>query len=278
MRHHILLPTDFSDNAWRAALYAINLYANQPCTFYFSHAWTFLNTGSRTHVPESYLQPLRDEAKEKLVALKDLAQMECQDRDHTFETLFCMGSLMDSIKIAIKENHIDLVVMGTKGSTGTQELLFGSNTVSVINKMRLCPILLVPNNVEFERPSHLLFPTDFNRFYGEELKSIKQLADLYQSKIEILHINKKEELNETQNSNFNMLKTYLKDYEHHFNWITDSGKKEQAITSFIKENNINILTMINYEHSFVENLIKEPIIKKMGFHSIIPFLVIPRVD
>ncbi|MCX7549410.1 universal stress protein [Xanthomarina sp. F2636L] len=278
MRHHILLPTDFSDNAWRAAQYAINLYANESCTFYFSHAWTFLNTGARTHVPESYLQPLRDEAKEKLMSLKDLAKKESQDRDHTFETLFCIGSLMDSIQIAIKKKQIDLVVMGTKGATGTQEFLFGSNTVAVINKMRQRPVLLVPSKARYETPTSLVFPTDFNRFYGEELKSIKQLADLHTSKIEILHINKKEELSDTQNANMEMLDSYLEGYEHHFNWVTDKKKKERAITRFIKENNINILTMINYEHSFVENLIKEPVIKKMGYHSIVPFLVIPRVD
>ncbi|EGV43948.1 universal stress protein [Bizionia argentinensis JUB59] len=278
MRHHILLPTDFSGNAWSAALYAINLYADEPCTFYFSHAWTFLNTGARTHVSESYLDPLKAKSKEKLAAIKDRAKIESKDRDHKFETFFCIGSLMDSIEIAIKKHNVSLIVMGTKGATGTQEFLFGSNTVTVINKMRQRPVMLVPENVNFVKPTHIAFPTDFNRFYGEELKSLKQLADLHKSQIEIVHINKKEQLNEKQHSNLEMLNTYFKDYEHNFNWITESGKKEQAITSFIEDNDINILTMINYEHSFVENLIKEPIIKKMGFHSIIPFLVIPRVD
>ncbi|MCX7549037.1 universal stress protein [Xanthomarina sp. F1114] len=277
-RHHILIPTDFSDNAWTAALYALNLYANEPCTFYLSHAWTFLNTGARTHVPESYLKPLREAAKDKLESLKNLAEIESNGRDHEFETLFCMGSLMDSIELSIKEKEIDLVVMGTKGATGTQEFLFGSNTVAIINKMRLRPVLLVPSKATYVTPTSLVFPTDFNRFYGEELKSIKHIADLHKSKIEILHINKKEELNDTQNANMEMLDSYLEGYEHHFNWVTDKKKKERAITRFIKKNDINILTMINYEHSFVENLIKEPVIKKMGYHSIVPFLVIPRVD
>ncbi|TYB74003.1 universal stress protein [Bizionia myxarmorum] len=278
MRHHILLPTDFSANAWSAAVYALNLYAQESCTFYFSHAWTFLNSGARTHISESYIEPLKIQAKEKLVELQERAELESKDRDHTFETIFGMGSLMDSIEFAIAKHDINLVVMGTKGVTGTQEFLFGSNTVTVINKMRLRPILLVPSNFEFETPSNIVFPTDFNRFFGEELKAIKHLADLHKSKIEILHIKKKETLNDNQNANFLMLKTYFKNYDHHFNWMPNSGKKEQAITSFITENKMNILTMINYKHSFVENIIKEPIIKKMGFHAIIPFLVIPRVD
>lgn len=278
MRHHILLPTDFSDNAWSAAIYALNLYAQESCTFYFSHAWTFINSGVRTRISESHIEPYRVQAKEKLVELHERAELESKDRDHKFETIFSVGSLMDSIEFAVANHDVKLIVMGTKGATGTQEFLFGSNTVKVINKMRLRPVLLVPSNFEFETPSTIVFPTDFNRFFGEELKSIKLMADLHHSKIEILHIKKKETLKDNQNANLMLLKTYFKDYDHHFNWMPNSGKKEQAITSFITENKVNILTMINYEHSFVENLIKEPIIKKMGFHATIPFLVIPRVD
>ena len=278
MRHHILLPTDFSDNAWSAAVYALNLYANEPCTFYFSHAWTFLNSGVRMRISESDIEPLKVEAKEKLVAITDRAKTESKNVDHKFETIFDFGSLMDSIKFAIKTHNISLIIMGTKGATGAQEFLFGSNTVTVINEIRLCPILLVPANLEFAKPSHILFPTDFNRHFGEELKSIKQLANLYNSKIDILNINKKDALTETQTANMEMLKIYFKDYDHHFNQMPNSGKKEQSITGFITEHNINILTMINYKHSFIEKLTKEPIIKKMGFRAIIPFLVIPRVD
>ncbi|WP_417197568.1 universal stress protein [Bizionia sp.] len=278
MRHHILLPTDFSDNAWSAALYALNLYASEPCTFYFSHAWTFLNSGARTHIPQSSIEPVQNKLKEKLAAFKDRAEQESKDRDHTFETIFSEGSVLDCMEVAVKKHNIRLVVMGTKGATGAQEFLYGSNTVTVMNRMRRCPVLLIPSNFEYETPNNMVFPTKFNRFYGEELKFIKEIADLHGSKIEIVHINKKDKLEDKQLKNVDMLKTYFKDYNINFNWLTKTRKKEQAITRFIKENNSNILTMINYEHSFVEKLIKEPVIKKMGYHSIIPFLVIPRVD
>ncbi len=278
MRHHILIPTDFSDNAWSAALYAIKLYADEPCTFYFSHAWTFLNSGSRTYISPSYIEPLKEQSKVQLAELKDLAKKETTNSDHEFETIFSFGSLMETIQYAIKEHKIDLVVMGTKGATGAKKFLLGSNSVTVINKVRLCPLMLVPNNCEFVVPEQIAFPTDFNRFFGEELLPIKQLAALHDSTINILHVNGKNDLSDTQNSNLGMLKDYLEDYKHNFNWMPNYDKKAHAITDFIKKNKINILTMINYEHSFIENVTKEPIIKKMGFHSKIPFLVIPRRD
>lgn len=278
MRHQILIPTDFSDNAWSAALYALKLYADEPCTFYFSYAWTFLNSGSRTHISQSYIDPLIEQSKEQLAAVKERAQKESTNPDHKFETLYSVGSLEDSIQIAIKEHHINLVVMGTKGATGAKKYILGSNTVSVINKVRLCPLMLVPAKCEFVKPDQIAFPSDFSRFFGEDLQPITQLAALTEATINVLHIKSKDGLSEAQNANFEMLKAHLEDYKHTFNWLPSTGTKADAIADFIKENNVKILTMINYEHSFIENIIKEPIIKKLGFKSKIPFLVIPRKD
>ncbi|WP_299391710.1 universal stress protein [uncultured Gelidibacter sp.] len=278
MRHHILVPTDFSDNAWSAALYALKLYANKPCTFYFSHAWTFLNSGSRTHISQSYIDPLIEKAKEQLEEVKEKAKKESTNSEHQFETIFSYGSLMDSVEFANKEHNIDLVVMGTKGATGAKKIFLGSNAVTVVNRVRRAPLLLVPKKSKFETPKKILFPTAFNRFFGEEIKRVKQLAELHQSSIDILHINKKETLTDIQNSNLESLTAELADFDFNFNWMPDYNSKAEAITDFIKDNNINILTMINYEHSFIENLVKEPVIKKLGFHSKIPFMIIPRID
>ncbi len=278
MRHHILIPTDFSENAWSAALYALKLYANKPCTFYFLHAWTFVNTGSRTYISPSYIDKLQDTSKAELSALKDRAMSESTNSEHAMKTIFTTDSLIDSLIFAIGKQRIDLLVMGTKGATGAKEFLLGSNSVSVINKIKLCPVMLVPDNYEFETPGQIAFPTDFNRLYGEELLAIKKLAALHDSAINILHINGMDKLTDAQRNNFDILQEYLKDDKHTFYWKADYAKKEQAIMDFIKENNINILTMINYNQSFIERLTKEPVINKLGFHTEIPFVIIPRIE
>ena len=55
MRQHILLPTDFSDNALAAIEYTLKLYANEPCTFYFLHAWSFTSQTSRTYITSNFI-------------------------------------------------------------------------------------------------------------------------------------------------------------------------------------------------------------------------------
>lgn len=276
MRHHILLPTDFSENAWSAALYAIRMYAKVPCTFYFSHAWTFVNTGSRTYISPSYIDTLQNTSKEQLETLKQRAQFVSPHSEHEFKTIFSEDFLSESIKTAIKDHAIDLVVMGTKGATGAKEFLLGSNSVNVIKKVKLCPILLVPHKYEYAKTDRIAFATDFKRPYGDEILPLISLAKLQKSNLEILHINGPDDLTEKQQVNLNTLTQLLKDQPHNVHWIPEIGTKEEIISAFIEENNINLITMINYEHSFLEDLLNEPIIKKMGYHSLIPFMVIPH--
>jgi len=277
MRHHILLPTDFSDNSWTAINYTLKLFANEACTFYLLHAWSFKNQTSRTYITSTYIDNSKEEAKRELTNIKDKVEADAINPEHKFETVFSKESLIHTIEETIKTYKVNLVVMGTKGATGAIEFIFGSNTVNIINKIRLCPILVIPSGYDFVPPKQIAFPTDFNRFYDDELEPLMQITKLHDSKIRVLHINEKDNLSEKQNYNLAMLKAYLEDYPSCVDWKPNFGTKEQIIKDFIKECDINILTMINYKHSFIENFLNEPVIQKIGFHTIIPFLVIPEL-
>ena len=274
MKKNILLPTDFSDNAWSAAVYTLKLYAEEVCTFYFLHA-SKTNVSVMSNLSNKLLDVMTKNDIKELNDLKEMAETVNANANHNFEIILSTEDLKNAIESAVKKLNIDLVVMGTKGATKAKELFLGSNTVNVIKNMRLCPILAIPDEFDFVEPKQIAFPTDFNRFYGEELLPLKRLADLYNSKIRIVHINKEDNLTSVQDYNLAMLKAYLENYPHTFHWMPDYAKKTKEINDFIEELDINILVMINYKHSFIEKLINEPVIKKIGFQPKVPFLVIP---
>lgn len=274
-RKHILLPTDFSDNAWSAAVYALKLYTDQECTFYFLHS-TKMKVSTMSNLSNKLLKVMSDEARKELLELKETAELSNTNPNHDFEIILSSDDLKDTIEHTIRKHQINLVVMGTKGATGTKKFFFGSNTVNIAKKMRLCPILIVPEEFDFETPKQIGFSTDFNRFYGDkELEPLKHLASLYNSKIRIVHITEEDYLGDIQDYNLNVLKANFKDYEHSFHWMPDYSKKSTEINDFIEELKIDILAMVNYKHSFIESIVNEPVIKKIGFHPIVPFLVIP---
>ena len=277
MKKNILLPTDFSDNAWSAAVYTLKLYAEDVCTFYFLHT-SKINVSVMSNLSNKLLDIMAKNDMKELTDLKEMAETVNANANHNFEIILSTKDLKDAIESAVKKFNVDLVVMGTKGATKAKELILGSNTVEIIKNMTLCPIMAIPDEFDFVEPKQIAFPTDFNRFYGEELVSLKRLADLYNSKIRIVHISNEDNLTTSQDYNLAMLKAYLEDYPHTFHWMPDYAKKTKEINDFIEELGIDILVMINYKHSFIEQLIKEPVIKKIGFQPKVPFMVIPCLN
>ena len=269
---NILLPTDFSDNAWSAAVYALKLYADKECTFYFLHTTAII----ASKISKKFSSDIKENAMKELLELKEMAEASNGNANHTFEIILSNDNLNIAIEKEILEHKINMVVMGTKGATAAIEFLFGSNTVNIVKKLRLCPVLIVPYEYDFVQPKQIAFPTDFNRFYNEkELKHLKELADLCNSEVRIVHIKTENQLDDIQEYNYMMLKHYLKDYKCSYHWMPDYTNKVEEINVFIEDLKINILTMINYRHNLMENIFNEPVIKKIGFHPLVPFLVIP---
>ena len=275
-RINILLPTDFSDNAWSAAVYAFKLYADKECIFYFLHS-NFNGTKTISNITKALISTMDEKAMKELMELKEMAEVSNANANHTFEIVLSPEKLLKAIEVESEKHKIDLVVMGTRGSTGAKEFFYGSNTVNIINKMRLCPVLVVPDEYDFIEPKQIAFPTDFNRFYDKiKLEFLKDFADLFNSKIRIVHIKTENQLDEIQEYNYAMLKKQLEDCNFSFHWMPDYTKKVEEIHIFIEDLKINILVMINYRHSLIESIVKEPVIKKIGFRPVIPFLVIPE--
>lgn len=273
---NILLPTDFSDNAWSAAVYALKLYKDEVCTFYFLNSST-IKVSTASNISSKLHTTVRDIAMSELLELKEQAELANNNINHSFEVILSSHSLNVAIETAIIKHQINLVVMGTKGATGAKEFFFGSNVVKVIKNMRLCPILVVPDEFDFVQPTQIAFSTDYNRFYDEmELKPLRELASLFNSKIRVLHINVEKTLSDIQDYNYNKLKEYLKDFDHSFHFMPSYGKMTEEINDFIEDLEINMLSLVNYQHSFIESIVNEPVIKKIGFKPLVPFLVIPE--
>ena len=276
MENNILLPTDFSDNAWSAAVYALKLYADKECAFYFLHA-TKMRVSKMSNFSNKLTKIMSENAKKDLAELKELAETANANANHKFHTILSTDELQIALETAIKKHNVNLVVIGTKGATKAKELLLGSNTVRTINKIKSCPILIVPEEYDFVLPNQIAFATNFEREYGDkELRLLKNMATLYNSKIRAVCVKQEGDLNETQEYNCSMLETLLSDFDISCHFMPDYAKKTVEINDFIEELDIDILAMVNYKHSFIENITKEPVIKKIGYHPIIPFLVIPE--
>ncbi|MCL5128264.1 universal stress protein [Algibacter sp. L4_22] len=276
MKRKILLPTDFSDNAWSATVYALKLFAEQECTFYFLNS-IVVKVNMLSNVSNKLITTMRENAMVELLDLKELVQSSDPNPKHDFDIILSSDDLNKAVKNAVEKHDISLIIMGTKGATGAKELFFGSNTVSLIMKIKNCPVLMIPEEFDFIKPKQIAFPTDYNHFYhANEIKSLRELADLYSSEIRIVHIDVEEELSDKQSDNLIVLESYLKNNNFSLHWMPNYAEKVEEINDFIEELDIDILAMVKHNHNFFQKILNEPVIKDLGFHAKIPFLVIPE--
>lgn len=275
---HILLPTDFSKNAYNAISYAVQLYRDVECKFYILHTYTAANISSGSMIDSHSALVLQDiiieTAERKLKEIEDRLHTEFNNVNHTFITMASFNLLIPQIKDVIKENAIDLVIMGTKGANGVKEIVFGSNAVKVFKGIKH-PVLIIPSDFAYEAPHEILFPTDLEAIYKHSnLNILKKLAIANHAKVNVMHVSTGYNLTEKHDTNKRTLESIFKNSTFLFHDIKNMDITE-AINEFQVKHKINLLVMINNKHSFFENLFFKPVISQIGFHLNVPFLVTP---
>lgn len=274
----ILLPTDFSENSYNALAYAVQLFEKEKCDFYVLNTYTpilydseyILYNATQPTLEEIY----RDNSQAGLNRIVNRLKKTYPNSNHSFAQISAFNMLNDEIKKQVDEKHIELVIMGTQGATGADEILFGSHTVHAMKKAH-CPLLAIPSEYNFKKPENILFPTDYGIDYSDKhLDLLLEMSAKYNSKIHVLHVYFGIPLREEQEQAKRKLAAKLKEVPHQF-YSLEKNSVPEAINDFQKENPTDILFMINNKHSFFENLLFRPVINTIGFRIKIPFLVIP---
>jgi nucleotide-binding universal stress UspA family protein len=274
----ILLPTDFSENAFNASSYAVQLFAEDECTFYLLHTYTPVATNAgmlvNTYSALQLEEVTRDAAIYSMEVLEEKLLKEYPNPRHTFKKITKFNLLVGEIVSCVKEYKIDLIVMGTQGATGAKEIFLGTHTMFTIKKVR-CPVIAVPSGFKFEKPKEILFATDY-RFYAlnKYFIFLKELCSTYDSKLHLFnaHLNKPLDANQVKTKNY--LGDFFNEISHSFH-ISGRADIPEAINGFKEIQKINLLVMIHNQHNFFENLLFKPVINKMVYHTNVPFLVIP---
>lgn len=273
----VILPTDFSENAYNAIKYAIKLFKDVDTTFYLLHTYTpAVFRAEHLHQPSQV--DLEDQnhaiVMKQLSDLQQRLQKELNSPEHTFEPRAVFNTLTDEVENMVQRKNADLVIMGTKGVSNVLEVLLGTNTTEVMRRAN-CPLIVVPSGFEYQSPKEIIFPTDYEIDYEkEQLQQLLGISEIHASNIDVIHVSSGHKLSEDQLQNKQKLDQLLAQAPHTFHHLPDQGVIE-AINQFKADKPMALLVMIRNKHTFLERLFFEPIIKKIGLQINIPFMVIP---
>ena len=274
---NILLPTDFSKNSGNAISYAMELFKNEKCNFFFLHTYTpsfyrmdyMLGGPMFSAIPDSGV----DISLAGLEKTLEDVKKSYKNPNHSYNIISAFNTLTDEINEVTIEKEIDMVVMGTQGATGAKEIFLGSNTVYVLRKA-IAPVLVIPENYTFQKIEKILLPSDYLTNYKDnELSTAIKMVKMNKAKLIVLHVKEEYDLTASQDENKMALYRRLDGLSTTLTELKGS-LMPNAILNYVQKNGIDLLMMMNRKHSFFERIFEKQNVDQIGFHIKIPFLVI----
>lgn len=281
MSLRIAIPTDFSQNAERAARFIIEFFREEECVFFLLHTYTpaFFRAEYLLHSPGQI--GLGDFYKErvlrKLKSFEKQLKAVCAEAQHQFYVHAAFNNLDAELNDMARKERLDLIVMGTQGATGAKEILFGTHAVQVLHKAEV-PVLVVPAAARPDDVNCVLFPTDYAPDYSLlNFKALERILDRSSATVHVLHAYSEADARPERKADKEKLSEVLQEYPQEWHEIGQKGVIA-AIDEFAGKQEVHLLVMVRNRHTVLEQLLVTPVIDQIGFHTEIPFLVIPPED
>lgn len=276
---HILFPTDFSDAANNAFLYAVHLANQLDAKLFVLYSYvTPILSATHAGQPEMLADVYQqvelskfDYFKKQAPALHELAERNGLDHDRLV-FLFEEGTVVSSVKKVVKSEDIRLVVMGTYGASGFTEKFVGTNTVAVIQNIQQ-PVLAIPAQAKYAPIKKVAFTTLFREKDLTALEEVVHMASLVDAEVYCTHV-----MDDSSNPAKALL--YGEDWGKKFQgkkldfvFLEKKESIERTINTFLSENKIDLLAIVKRNRNFFDRLVNSSLSNKFAFHSDTPILV-----
>jgi nucleotide-binding universal stress UspA family protein len=270
----ILIPTDFSDNAWKAVGFTANIYRDIPCRFILFHAYYMGGSILEADVPHI----IADRSKEinrDLAKIKE-AFLEFDHHDDTkIEAIARYGEVPDAVAEIVKNKFVDLIILGTKGAGNNQDAVLGSSTLGVLENLP-CPVICVPFESSLTGLEHIMFATDYHNLNNlNKLLELKEIAESNGANVSIVNVTTdlKAKVIVEDEMEILVLHNFFGVVPNEFHDI-ESDDIEEGILNFAQQKEVNLIVMMNRNITYWKGLFHKSLSKDTALHSNIPLLIL----
>lgn len=277
---NILVPTDFSENAKGAMVYAIQLAAALKAKLYFYHA-----TGRV--IPRIADKRQYDDYKTAYLAdhlaflqksvLGAYHELGIEEQASQAELLIREGEFTYHVGDAIREHQIDLVVMGTHGASGLKRWFFGSNAAEVFEQAP-CPVLTVPEGYRYGLIKRIGYASDLVSV-PSDFGQIVNFARLFRAQVTLFHVYPvyPEEVELARLDKHALLENLKRQFDYEAIDLElvrteEDNDVEGGIEHFVQQFAPSLLVMFNRERSWFDRVLDPSNTKEMIMTAQVPLL------
>ena len=267
----ILVPVDFSKEAESAARVAASIARKTGSEIFLVHMLelpvTTIDPAEMNTISSEpqiiYFMKLAHQKFEKfkkLPFLKGITVVETIQFQHAFS-----GIINESEK-----NNIDLIVMGSQGASGLQEMFIGSNTEKVVRRSNV-PVLVIKTGVEDFVVNDIIFASDFNKESKSTFHRVINFAEMFEAKIHLLYINTIHNFNTTKNIESRIAR-FMEDFEfsNYTKNIYNDISIEKGILSFARDIDADLIALNTHGRSGLSQLFNGSVGQELANHALRP--------
>lgn len=267
----ILVPTDFSDNAYRAAEYAARMGVEQQYNLHILHCYTATSS--------SFSASECDESEKESMTLKaDITMKELLEKlQKEFPNLLISysnerGLLEEVIPQEAAKKDYAVIVMGTTGSSANKNVFWGSNTAQIIAKTSI-PVIAIPEDSASMKSNKIGLLTNFQ---AEELITLQEFMQIFNTQIDLdlIHIYGENDNLETVKDKLNAWSFNIRKFNNiqKIGYVMSPVVKSQSdldsipevITQLVDKANIDMILVSKSRKSFFKRLFGSSVSKAMA--------------
>jgi len=182
----ILIPADFSATGSIAAFMA----RLNRASLYLMHSIEIAETSFTIYNPVSARRDLQQIEEMADVQLNNLADKLRKEYGITVFTICTRGKVPAEVTLMVKENDIDIVVMGTHGTGWVNEFFLGSNAHKIVTLCK-CPVITVQAHAGKPGMSTIVLPIYDSMHSRQKVDYTIYLAKVYAAKIHLVGLSDK---------------------------------------------------------------------------------------
>lgn len=271
----ILVPTDFSENAYAAARYAMTVAQQYRWSVHLLHAYqAFSSSFGGEDFNTGVLDREKNLAIDNMMSFEGLLKSEFPDTVMTSQS--GQGELSHVLSTAISQERYELMVIGTKGASGLKHVVLGSNAFNII-RMSPMPVITVPDG---KHDFHIDGGGLLTNFKPTEISTLQTYIELFgvPSSLTLIHFFEKSSEKTEED-----LQSWAETLMHAVN-INDIGclsehlvgrlDVREDIPAYIfnaaESNGINCLLVTRERKGFVNRLFSRSLVKAVAHQLKIP--------
>tara|TARA_A100000171_G_scaffold43647_1_gene45847 strand:+ start:882 stop:1730 length:849 start_codon:yes stop_codon:yes gene_type:complete len=187
-----------------------------------------------------------------------------------------IGNPYQSISKAIADHQADLVVMGSKGVSGIDEVLIGSNTEKVVRHAK-CPVITIKSEVKLNTIQNIVLATNLREEQSRLFVELKKLQALTGAKLHLVKINTTNDFH-TQRQMQDEFVRYINDHQlaNVHTAIYNETSEEEGILAYAEDVNADMIAIGTHGRTGLLHLLSGSIAEDLVNHSQIPVWTLSR--